>query len=95
MPAQSALSTGAYPSPLPKALTGFYTVSYAATWQDTKVVVTNVWRTTTTIDLGTSSVPALPIGLILATTVAAFGVAFIVWVVATGVLKVRRVGTHE
>ncbi|MDV3243896.1 MAG: hypothetical protein LYZ66_01825 [Nitrososphaerales archaeon] len=48
-----------------------------------------------TIDLGTSPVPAPLISLIPATTVAAFGIAFIIWFVVSGILKTRKAGAHE
>ncbi len=91
------LTTSAYPyqSPLPPSVTGFYSVSYPATGQDTKVVFTNKWGAVTTIDLGSTSAPSPLINLVPATTVAAFGVAFIVWFIVSGILKTRRVDIHK
>jgi hypothetical protein len=89
LPPQSTLSASAYPSPLPTALTGLYTVSYPATGQNMKVVFTNIWGATTTIDLGSPPVPSPTISLIPFTTAAAFGVAFLAWFIASGVLKTK------
>ncbi|MDG7022938.1 MAG: hypothetical protein JRN45_00295 [Nitrososphaerota archaeon] len=88
--AQSTLNAGAYPSPLPTALTGIYSVTYPATGQDTKVVFTNVWGAKTTIDLGTPAAPPSAINLIPTTTAAAFGIALMVWFVVNRALKTRR-----
>jgi len=90
-------TTNAYPyqSPLQPFVTGFYSVSYYATGQDTKVVFTNVWGAATTIDLGMVPAPATAINLIPATTVVAFGIAFMIWFVVSGILKTRKSGLHE
>ncbi len=92
---QTTVGTSSYPSPLPPALTGLYSLSYPATGQDTKVVFTNVWGATTAVDLGTSPAPAPLVSLIPATTVTAFGIAFIIWFIVSGVLKTRRASAHE
>jgi hypothetical protein len=84
-----------YQTPLPQSVTGFYSVSYPATGQDTKVIFTNIWGGVTTIDLGTPAAPSPLINLIPATTVTAFGVAFIIWFIVSGILKTRKAGTHE
>jgi len=84
-----------YQSPLPPSVTGFYSVSYPATGEDTKVVFTNLWGATTTIDLGTATAPAPLTSLIPATTVAAFGIAFILWFIVSGILRMRKSGVHE
>jgi hypothetical protein len=90
-------TTNAYPyqSPLPPSATGFYSVSYPATGEDTKVVFTNMWGATTTIDLGTALAPAPPINLIPVTTAAAFAIAFMIWFVISGVMKTRKAGHRE
>ena len=92
---QSTLNASAYPSPLPPALTGFYSVTFPSTGQDTKVVFTNVWGATTTLDLGAVPTPSALVNLIPATTATAFGVAMISWLVVSGVLKARRTSVHE
>ena len=92
---QSTLNASAYPSPLPPALTGLYSVAFPSTGRDTKVVFTNVWGATTTLDLGALSTPSALVNLIPATTATAFGIAMILWLVVSGVLKTRRASIHE
>ena len=92
---QSTLNASAYPSPLPQALTGLYSVTFPSTGQDTKVVFTNVWGATTTLDLGAAAASSSLVNLIPATTATVFGVAMILWLIVSGVLKTRRAGVHE
>jgi hypothetical protein len=92
---QSTLTAEAYPSPLPGALTGPYSVTYPASGADTKIVFTNIWGATTTVDLGTQSPGIPPFDLIPPVTAAAFGVAFIAWMIVSGVLKTRRTNLHQ
>ncbi|MDA4131685.1 MAG: hypothetical protein OK454_00970 [Thaumarchaeota archaeon] len=92
---QSTLNASAYPSPMPRALTGLYSVTFSPTGQDTKVIFTNVWGATTTLDLGEAATPSPLINLIPATTATVFGVALILWLIVSGVLKTRRAGAHE
>ena len=90
---ESTLDPSAYPSPLPQGLTGLYSVSYPATGQDVRAVFTNVWGATTNVDFGVPQATAPLMDLIPATTVVAFGVAFVIWFVANSVLKTKR-GQH-
>jgi hypothetical protein len=92
---ESTLNAGAYPSPLQQGLTGPYSLPYPVTGQDAKAVFTNVWGAKTTVDLGLAPVPSPVTNLIPETTVAAFGVAGIIWLIASGVLKTRRTGVHQ
>ena len=92
---QSLLNSSAYPSPAPQGLTGLYSVTFPATGQDTRVVFTNVWGGTTTLDLGTAAAPAPPANLIPVTTAAVFGVAFLLWSVVNRTLKTRKTGVHD
>jgi hypothetical protein len=94
LPAQSVLTIGAYPSPIPTALTGLYSVMYPASGQDTKVVFTNVWGVTTTVDLGPLPTPT-PFNLIPTATATAFGIATIMWLIASSALKNRKTGSHQ
>ena len=92
---ESTLSTSAYPSPLPQGLTGLYSLSYPAAGQDVKAIFTNVWGAKTTIDLGIAVSPPSSTSLIPETTVAAFAVAGIAWLIVSGVLKTRRTSVHQ
>ena len=92
---ESMLNSSAYPSPLPQGLTGLYTVTFPATGQDMKAEFTNVWGAGTTVDLGTATAPAPLTNLIPETTVAAFGIAGIVWLIMSGVLKTRKASVHQ
>jgi hypothetical protein len=92
---QSTLNASAYPSPLPPALTGFYSVVFPSTGQDTKVVFTNVWGATTTLNLGAAAALSPLVNLIPVTTATAFGVALILWLIVSGVLRTRRAIFHE
>jgi hypothetical protein len=92
---ESELNSAAYPSPLQQGLTGPFALPYPATGQDVKAVFTNIWGAKTTVDLGTAQAPAPPTSLIPETTAAAFGIAGIIWLVASGVLKTRRAGVHQ
>ena len=92
---QSTLNASAYSSPLPQALSGLYSVTFSPTGQDTKVIFTNVWGATTTLDLGAAATPSPLVNLIPATTATAFGVAMIMWLIVSGVLKTRKAGVHE
>ncbi len=60
-----------------------------------KAVFTNVWGATTSVDLGIAAPPAPLINLIPATTEAAFGIAFLVWFILSGILKTRRTSVRE
>ena len=91
---ESALSATAYPSPLPGGLSGLFSITYPATGQDAKAVFTNIWGARTTIDLGTPTPPAPLTSLIPETTVAAFGIAGVVWLVVDGILRTRKAGSH-
>ncbi|MDG7013241.1 MAG: hypothetical protein JRN11_07260 [Nitrososphaerota archaeon] len=91
---ESALNPSAYPSPLLQGLTGLYTVSYPATGQDVKVVFTNLWGAKTTLDLGMATAPPPLTNLVPETTVAAFGIAFLAWLLVSSALKTRRAGIH-
>jgi hypothetical protein len=92
---KSTLNTATYPSPLPQGLVGFYTLSYPATGQDVKAIFTNVWGAKTMIDLGTAAAPAPLANLIPETTAAAFGIAGIIWLIASGILRMKRPVTYE
>ena len=92
---KSTLNGAVYPSPLPQGLVGLYTLSYPATGQDVKAVFTNVWGAKTTIDLGAAAAPTPLTNLIPETTAAAFGIAGIIWLIASGILKMKRQVTHE
>jgi len=92
---QSLLNSSAYPSPLPQGATGFYSVTFAGTGQDDRVVFTNVWDGTTTLDLGLAAIPALPPNLIPVTTATVLGIAFLLWSVVSRVLKTKRTGIHD
>jgi hypothetical protein len=91
---ESTLNASAYPSPLPQGITGLYAVSYPATGQDVKAVFTNVWGAETTIDLGTATLPPPLTNLIPETTVTAFGIAGIAWLIVSGLLSTKRKPTH-
>ena len=91
----SSLNPSAYPSPLPQGLTGLYELTYPATGQDVKAVFTNIWGTKTTIDLGTAGAAAPSFNLIPETTVAAFGIAGIAWLIVSGALKTRKANVHQ
>ena len=90
LPVQPTLGTSAYPSPLPPAFTGLYSITYPASGQDTKVIFTNIWGAMTTIELGTPPIPSSLISLIPATTVTAFGFALIIWFIVNSLLKTRK-----
>ncbi|MDG7016340.1 MAG: hypothetical protein JRM82_03090, partial [Nitrososphaerota archaeon] len=92
---ESTLNSAAYPSPLPQGLTGFFSITYPATGQDVRAVFTNVWGAKTTVDLGVATAPAPLATLIPETTVAAFGIAGVVWLIASGILKTRKTVNHE
>ena len=92
---ESALNKAAYPSPLPQALTGLYTVSYSATGLDTRVVFRNAWEATTIMDLGAPATTAPLVSLLPATTATAFGIAMLLWIVVSGMLKTRRMSIQE
>ena len=92
---QSTLSTGAYPSPLPTALTGLYTTTFQASQQDMKIVFTNIWGAKTTLDLSATPSSSPLLNLIPETTIAAFGVALTIWFVVSGILKTRKNSVHE
>ena len=92
---QSLLNSSVYPSPMPQGLTGFYSVTFPATGQDARVVFTNIWGGTTTLDLGVVATPTLPANLIPITTAAIFGVAFLLWSVVNRALKTRKTRVHD
>ena len=92
---QPTLTTTAYPSPLPVALTGPYSVSYPASGADTKIVFTNIWGATTTIDLGAQPPGSPLLNLIPPVTATAFGVAFVAWLIVSGVLKTRKASLRQ
>ena len=92
---ESTLIPSAYSSPLPQGLTGLYSVSYPATGQDVKAVFTNAWGAKTTVDLGVATPPPPLTNLIPETTVVAFGIAGIAWLIVSGALKNRRTGVHQ
>jgi hypothetical protein len=94
-PPQPAAAQGPYQSPLPQSVTGLYTVSYPPTGQDTKVTFTNIWGGTTTIDLGAPAAPPPLLDLIPATTVTAFGMAGVAWLLLDGILKSRKPDVHR
>ena len=87
---ESTLNSAAYPSPLPQGLTGFFSITYPATGQDVRAVFANVWGAKTTVDLGVATAPAPLATLIPETTVAAFAIAGVVWLIVSGVLKTRK-----
>jgi len=90
LPVPPSLGTSAYPSPLPPAFTGLYSITYPASGQDTKVIFTNIWGAMTTIELGTPPIPSSLISLIPATTVTAFGIALVIWFIMNSLLKTRK-----
>ena len=92
---ESTLNASAYPLPLPQGVTGLYSVSYPATGQDVKAVFTNIWGATTTVDLGAATGPAPLSTLIPDTTVAAFAIAGIAWLILSGIIKARKPTAHE
>ncbi|MDG6920941.1 MAG: hypothetical protein JRN59_05370 [Nitrososphaerota archaeon] len=92
---ESTLDSAAYPSPLPQGLTGFFSITYPATGQDVRAVFANVWGAKTTVDLGVATAPAPLATLIPETTVAAFAIAGVVWLIASGVLKTRKPSIHQ
>lgn len=92
---ESTLDSAAYPSPLPQGLTGFFSIAYPATGQDVRAVFTNVWGAKTAVDLGVATAPAPLTSLIPETTVAAFAIAGVVWLIASGVLKTRKPSIHQ
>jgi len=94
MPPQSTLSASAYPSPLPTALTGLYTISYPATGQDTKVIFTNVWGAKIAVDLGVAEGPGLLASLLPRKIAAAFGIVALIWLVVSGILKAKKSGAR-
>ena len=88
---ESVLNSGSYPSPFPQGLTGPFSITYLGTGQDAKATFTNVWGAETTIDLGIP-LPSPPLtNLVPETTVAAFGIAGLAWLIVGGILKTRRV----
>ena len=89
------LNPEAYPSPIPLGITGPFSITYPGTGQDVKAVLTNVWGAKTAIDLGIAAPPPPLTNLIPETTVAAFGMAGIVWLIVSGVLRTKRKPTHE
>ncbi|MDG6949225.1 MAG: hypothetical protein JRM77_05145 [Nitrososphaerota archaeon] len=91
----STLNPSAYPSPLPQGLTGLYELSYPATGQDVEAVFTNIWGAKSTIDLGAAGAAAPSFNLIPETTVAAFGIAGIAWLIVSGALKTRKASVHQ
>ena len=92
---ESILNSAAYPSPLPQGHTGFFSITYPATGQDVRAVFTNVWGAKTTVDLGVATAPAPLTSLIPETTVAAFAIVGVVWLIASGVLKTRKPSIHK
>ena len=68
---------------------------YPATGQDVRAVFANVWGAKTAIDLGVATAPAPLATLIPETTVAVFGIAGIMWLIANGILKPRKTVNHE
>ncbi|MDG7011774.1 MAG: hypothetical protein JRN17_01630 [Nitrososphaerota archaeon] len=95
LPRQSTMNASAYPSPLPAALTGLYSITYPASGQETRVVFTNAWGATTVLDLGTATSGNSSVDLIPTTTVAVFGIAFLAWLMISSVLKTKKPGVHE
>ena len=91
----STVNPSAYPSPVQTGLSGPYELSFPATGQDAKAVFTNVWGAKTTIDLGAPLAPAPLTQLIPETTVAAFGMAGIAWLIVSGILKTRKADVHQ
>lgn len=91
---ESTLDSAAYPSPLPQGLTGFFSITYPATGQDVRAVFANVWGAKTAVDLGVATAPAPMATLIPETTVAAFGIAGILWFIVTATLKMRSSASH-
>src|SRR2546428_13540413 len=89
-PVQPTLGTSAYPSPLPPALTGLYSIPYPASGQDTKVIFTNIWGAMTTIELGPPPIPSSLISLIPAPPALPFGTAPIIWFIINSLLKTRN-----
>jgi hypothetical protein len=84
-----------YPSPFPPSATGFYSVLYPASGQDTQVVFTNIWGAKTAIDIGAAPPPTQPSSLVPFTTAAVFGIAFIIWFIIRNILKSRRSVPHD
>jgi hypothetical protein len=91
----STLNPSAYPSPIQTGLTGLYELTFPATGQDVKAIFTNIWGAKTTVDLGTPAAAAPLTGLIPETTVAAFGIAGIAWLIVSGILKTRKASVHQ
>ena len=91
----STVNPSAYPSPVQAGLTGMFELSFPATGQDTKAVFTNIWGAKTIVDLGTPPAPAPLTQLIPETTIAAFGIAGVVWLITSGVLKMRKPSFHQ
>jgi hypothetical protein len=91
----STLNPSAYPSPIQTGLTGLYEISFPATGQDVKAVLTNIWGAKTTIDMGTPAAAAPLTELIPETTAAAFGMAGIAWLIVSGILKTRKTSVHQ
>ena len=92
---ESTLNSAAYPSPLPQGLTSFFSITYPATGQDVRAVFANVWGAKTTVDLGVAKATAPLTTLVPETTVAAFGIAGVVWLIASGILKTRKPSIHQ
>ncbi|MDG7016668.1 MAG: hypothetical protein JRM82_04750, partial [Nitrososphaerota archaeon] len=57
-------------------------------------VFANVWGAKTAVDLGVATAPAPMATLIPETTVAAFGIAGILWFIVTATLKMRSSASH-
>lgn len=91
---QPLLNSSAYPSPLPQPATGFYSVDFPATGGDAKATFTNIWGAKTTVDLGTTAGPQAPVTLIPETTLTAFALAGLSWLVVSGILKTRKADSH-
>jgi hypothetical protein len=89
------LNSAAYQSPLPQGLTGFFSITYPATGQDARAVFTNVWGAEATVDLGVATAPAPLATLIPETTVAAFGLAGIAWLIVGGLLKAKKTDARQ
>ena len=87
---ESLLNPEAYPSPLPQGQTGFFSVAFPATGEGVRVIFTSVWGAKTTIDLGVATPPPPLTNLIPETTAAAFGIAGIIWFIASGVMRTKK-----
>ena len=92
---ETKLYAAAFPSPVPEGLTGLYAISYPATGEDMTAVFTNISGGTTTVDLGAATGPAPLSTLIPDTTVAAFAIAGIAWLILSGIIKARKPTAHE